>query len=145
MESRAFKVYLSSTTRNKYSQTLPTRSIINKAKDLNVFKLDSEVNENIIESISDEEWEIILKLISFPYLLLHSCLNREPHRITNYLEDISTSFHSFWNKGKDDDSLRFLNEDNIDKMKIRLFWVESLRIVFKNSFDLIGIQSPESM
>ena len=120
-------------------------SIINKAKDLNFFNLDSEVNENIIESISDEEWEIILKLISFPYLLLHSCLNREPHRITNYLEDISTSFHSFWNKGKDDDSLRFLNEDNIDKMKIRLFWVESLRIVFKNSFDLIGIQSPESM
>ena len=72
-------------------------------------------------------------------------LNMDKLHLYKIKDDISTSFHSFWNKGKDDDSLRFLNEDNIDKMKIRLFWVESLRIVFKNSFDLIGIQSPESM
>ncbi len=120
-------------------------SVINKANNLNFSNLSLEINENIIDSISNEEWDIILKLISFPYLLIQSCLSREPHRITNYLEDISTSFHSFWNKGKDDISLRFLNEDNSDIMKIRLLWVQSLRIVFKNSFDLIGIQSPESM
>jgi len=120
-------------------------SIINKAKDLNFFDLDIQINEDVIQCISNDEWNIILKLISFKYLLIQSCLNREPHRITNYLEDVSTLFHSFWNKGKDDISLRFLNEDNIEKMKIRLLWVESLRLIFKNSFDLIGIESPESM
>ncbi len=120
-------------------------SVINKAKDLNIFGLDFQHNKNIIESISNDEWNIILKLISFPYLLIQSCLNREPHRITNYLEDISTLFHSFWNKGKDDISLRLISEDNIDKMKIRLLWLEALRLVFKNSFELIGINSPESM
>jgi len=30
-------------------------------------------------------------------------------------------------------------------MKIRLLWLEALRLVFKNSFELIGINSPESM
>ena len=65
--------------------------------------------------------------------------------ITNYLENLSSDFHSFWNKGKDQESLRFINEKNIEKTKAKLLWLESMRIVLKNAFEIIGIESPESM
>ena len=54
-------------------------------------------------------------------------------------------FHSFWNKGKDDQSLRFIDENNLEKTQAKLLWIESLRIVLKNAFDIIGINAPDSM
>ena len=33
----------------------------------------------------------------------------------NYLEDLCSSFHSFWNKGKDDESLRMININDNNK------------------------------
>ena len=120
-------------------------SVINKAKNLKIYNLNTNIDKEAINNISEDEFNIILKLISFPYLLLQSSINREPHRIVIYLEDISTLFHSFWNKGKENVSLRFLNEDDVNKINIRLIWLESLRVVYKNAFNLIGIKSPESM
>ena len=64
---------------------------------------------------------------------------------TNYLEDLSASFHAFWNKGKDNESLRMIHESNLQKTQSKLIWLESFRIVLKNAFDIIGISAPESM
>jgi len=121
-------------------------SVINKAK--NLYKnYPNKIYEDqeLISYISKYEWEIILKLLSYPYILIQASKNREPHRITNYLEDLSASFHAFWNKGKDNESLRMIHESNLKKTQSKLIWLESLRIVFKNAFDIIGINAPESM
>ena len=72
-------------------------------------------DQEFINYISKYEWEIILKLLSYPYMLLQASKYREPHRITNYLEDLSASFHSFWNMGKDNESLRMIHESNLNK------------------------------
>jgi len=121
-------------------------SVINKAKKLNVdYSVINNKNMDILKYISSFEWEIILKIISYPYILEQSSEYREPHRITNYLENLSSDFHSFWNKGKDQESLRFINEKNVEKTKAKLLWLESMRIVLKNAFEIIGIESPESM
>ena len=121
-------------------------SVINKAKDLyeNYPNIIYEYEE-LINYISKYEWEIILKLLSYPYMLMQASKLREPHRITNYLEDLSASFHAFWNKGKDNESLRMIHESNLKKTQSKLIWLESFRIVFKNAFDIIGINAPESM
>jgi len=120
-------------------------SVINKAKKLNIYNLENNFDKNLYKYITESEVEIILKLISYPYLLLQATLRREPHRIVNYLEDISSSFHSFWNMGKDNESLRFLDETNSIKMHVRMIWLESFRIVLKNALDDIGINAPETM
>jgi len=121
-------------------------SVINKANSLNSNNLDkSTYDQDLINYISEYEWQIILKLLSYPFVLLQSSINREPHRITNYIEDLSSSFHSFWNKGKDDISLRFIHELNIKKTQSKLLWLKSFRIILKNAFDIIGIEAPESM
>ena len=120
-------------------------SVINKAKDINIDLLNLE-NLNIdVENISEDEWKIIKNLISYPYLLYQSTLSNEPHRLTNYLENICAQFHSIWNKGKENQSLRFIDEQNILKTQIKLFWIQSFRVVLYDIFSIIGIDSPEKM
>ena len=83
--------------------------------------------------------------MSYPNIVKQATISREPHRLTNYIEDISTSFHSFWNKGKENESLRFIDENNILKTQTKLLWLNSMRVVFKNIFNIIGIDYNETM
>ena len=120
-------------------------SVINKANNLginiNSFKQYNKINK----FLTKDEIEIILKLLSYPYILKQSSNLREPHRLTNYLEDISTLFHSFWNKGKENESLRFIDETDKLKTQSKLIWLHSMRTVFENVFKIIGIDFHETM
>jgi arginyl-tRNA synthetase len=78
-------------------------------------------------------------------LLSQAAAFKQPHRIIIYLEDLCSHFHSFWNKGKDDQSLRLIDEKNINKTISKLNWLESLRITLKQAFNIIGIDAPEIM
>ena len=121
-------------------------SVINKAMNINEFK---EFKKNISyfdkDSISEYEREIILKIISWPYVLIQSANLKQPHKITNFIEDLSSHFHSFWNKGKEDQNLRLIDTSNPKKTIVKLLWIESMRIVLKNAFKIIGIEAHEKM
>ncbi len=118
-------------------------SIINKAKGLNI---DTEKLENLIKfnkNITTDELEIIKLMISYPYLVYQSAYYNEPHRLISYLETLCSIFHSIWNKGKDNESLRFIDNQNIVQTKVKLFWIQSFRIILKDIFSIIGIDAPE--
>ena len=129
----------------QYAYARASSIIRNSMKNTNINNLDQKIDLFDLSLISKYEWEIILKILSWPYVLLQSAENKQPHRITNYLEDLSSSFHSFWNKGKEDISLRMIDENNIKKTISRLIWIECLRIVLKQAFSIIGINAPENM
>ncbi len=120
-------------------------SVINKANDLGININSFEKYNEVAKYLTDEEIEIILKLLSYPYILEQSSISREPHRLTNLIEEISTLFHSFWNRGKENKSMRFIDDKNIIKTQSKLIWLESMRIVFKNIFNIIGIDYHETM
>ena len=120
-------------------------SVINKSNNLGINIESFNDYEKISNYLSEDEIEIILKLLTYPYILKQSSLTREPHRLTNYIEDISSLFHSFWNKGKENESLRFIDEKNILKTQTKLLWLQSMRIVFENIFNIIGIDHSETM
>lgn len=120
-------------------------SVINKADQLGINIISFDKFDEIIDFISEDEFNIILKILSYPYILKLSSLSREPHRLTNFIEDISSLFHSFWNKGKENESLRFIDEDNVLKTQAKLLWLHSMRIVFENVFNIIGIDYHETM
>lgn len=121
-------------------------SVLSKAENIKEisFVFDS-FNTFDISTVSSHEWNIILKLLSWPYILQQSADTMQPHRITNFLEDISSSFHSFWNKGKDDNSLRMLDTNDINKTLTKLIWLSVFKKTLKNIFDIIGIDAPENM
>ena len=86
-----------------------------------------------------------MQLISWPYVLFQSAVSKQPHKITNYIEDLCSNFHSLWNKGQEDQSLRFIDISNVNKTITKLLWIESLRVVLKKAFDIIGIEAHEHM
>ena len=121
-------------------------SVLNKYNSFSEFKnIDINFKKIELNLISEIEWQIILKILSWPYLLSQVSENKEPHRITNYLEDLCSNFHSFWNKGKDDHNLRMIDVENIDKTISKIFWIQAFRIVLKKAFTIIGIDAPERM
>ena len=121
-------------------------SVINKAIEKEYFKNFKSKNSDFdIKNISEYEKEIILKIISWPHLLLQSAISMQPHKIINYIEDLSSHFHSFWNRGKDEKSLRIIDFENKKKTITKLVWIESMRIVLKNAFQIIDIESNEKM
>ncbi len=84
-------------------------------------------------------------MICYPFLVYQSAFHNEPHRLINYLENLCSIFHSIWNQGKDNESLRFIDQKNINHTKAKLFWIQSFRIIIKDIFSIIGIEAPENM
>ena len=115
----------------------------NKLSNIDISKISFTDFDKL--SISKFEWEIILKLISWPYILQEAALTMQPHKLTNYLEDLCSNFHAFWNKGKDDSSLRMLDENNITSTISRIIWIQSFRNILKEVFTIIDISFPENM
>ena len=121
-------------------------SVINKSKLFIEFKnFHTMFSEFDHASLSKYEWEIILKLLSWPYLLNQASQLKQPHKLTNYIEGLSSNFHSFWNMGKNDNNLRMIDIDNKIKTITKLLWIESFRIVLKRAFTIIGIEAREHM
>ena len=60
----------------------------------------------------EAEIGLIKKLSEWPRLVELSAIHNEPHRIAFYLYDLASALHSFWHLGKDDASLRVLEQEN---------------------------------
>ena len=121
-------------------------SIIRKSNEIESLKNFDQSFDNFHSSlISEHEWKIIFKLITWPYVLKQTAETKQPHRLTNYLEDLCSHFHSFWNKGKDEPSLRMIDINNLEKTISRLIWIDIFKKTLKEIFDIIDINSPENM
>ena len=120
-------------------------SIIRKSNNIDTSNLSECFDVFNISAISNEEWIIILKLLVWPYVLQQSAQFKQPHRITNYLEDLCGLFHSFWNKGKDNPELRIIDNNSIKNTTSKLIWVEAFRMILRDIFKIIGIEAHENM
>lgn len=121
-------------------------SVLRKANNFKKFKnLKESLNFFNKNTISEHEWLIILKLLSWPYVLKNAAESKQPHRITNYLEDLCSLFHTFWNKGKENYNLRLIDETNVKKTISKLIWVSFFQQTLNQIFTIIGIDSPETM
>lgn len=86
----------------------------------------------------DDEEEILEKVAVFPEVVAGAAREREPHRLTNYLLDLATLFHSYYNRK------RFLTEDE-RLTKSRLLLAYAVKNVIRNGLGLLGVSAPEQM
>ena len=68
----------------------------------------------------------------------------EPHRIPVYLYELAALFHSYWNLGKSNPELRFINQ-NKSINKSRLILLKVISYIIKNGMNIIGVSAPEKM
>jgi arginyl-tRNA synthetase len=88
---------------------------------------------------SEKEVDLLKKIGEFPAAVGEAALKRVPHRITNYILELASAFHSFYNADK------VLDSDNPARTKARLALVKSVQITLKNALALIGVSAPEKM
>lgn len=86
----------------------------------------------------ESELELMKKLAEFPSIVEKAAQQFEPHRIPNYLVELSEAFHKFYHECQvlvDDRNLRMA----------RLALCDSVRIVLHNGLSIIGVSAPDQM
>ncbi len=89
-------------------------------------------------------FEMVKALLDFPELVDGAARHREPHRVTDFLEDLANKLNSWYHAGTRDPSLRVLGvEEHVTKA--RLVVVSAAETVLRNGLELLGIEAPEQM
>lgn len=88
---------------------------------------------------SEKAQDILKKLGEFTQVVEDAAANLIPHRITQYVFDLASTLHSFYNAEK------VINEDDIPSTKAKLALMDAVRITIANGLKLIGVHAPESM
>ncbi|PLR78990.1 arginine--tRNA ligase [Bacillus sp. V3-13] len=88
---------------------------------------------------AEKEIDLLKKLGEFPQAVAEAAEKRMPHRITNYIFELASAFHSFYNAEK------VLDPEQEALTKARLALVKSVQIALRNALALIGVSAPEKM
>ncbi|KAB2333159.1 arginine--tRNA ligase [Cytobacillus depressus] len=88
---------------------------------------------------AEKEIDVLKKLGEFPQAVGEAAQKRLPHRITNYIFELASAFHSFYNAEK------VLDTDNLERTKARLALIKAVQTTLKNALALIGVSAPEKM
>ncbi|OPZ78622.1 MAG: Arginine--tRNA ligase [Alphaproteobacteria bacterium ADurb.Bin438] len=113
---------------------------------LEMFKDKIDITKANLSLLNDPDEIALMKLLStWPRLIEGAALATEPHRIAYFLNDIASAFHSLWNKGRDDASLKFLIENNIELSAARLALVNAVAIVIASGLEVFGVKPMEEM
>jgi arginyl-tRNA synthetase len=85
-----------------------------------------------------EEIDLIKNLARYPDVLAGSARSMEPHRVTYYLMNLASAFHTYYNKH------RVLNDDPQLQCG-RLNLVLAVQKVIRNGLTLLGVSAPDKM
>ena len=100
--------------------------------------------KNQTYNYTEDEIKILKKVSEWPRCLDTASNKLEPHRIPVYLYELSSEFHSYWNKGKDDVSKRFIDKNN-NISDDKLVLLKTVSIVIKIGMQILGVNTPEKM
>lgn len=84
------------------------------------------------------ERELLNTLSRYPDIVVDAALQYEPQLLTNYLRELATNFHAYYN------AQQFLVDDAALR-NARLALINATGQTLKNSFDLLGISAPQTM
>ena len=96
--------------------------------------------------LTDEgEVGLIRKLAEYPRMIESAAIAHEPHRIAFYLYDLASTLHSLWNRGTENNDLRFVKVNSPELTYARLGLVQAVSDVLTSGLALIGADAPAEM
>ncbi|MBR1421131.1 MAG: arginine--tRNA ligase [Selenomonadaceae bacterium] len=110
-------------------------SLIRQAAESNL-KIDGEIKFNLLKD--ETEIDLIHKIESFDEEIDRAAEDFAPQRISKYVYDLASNFHSFYNK------CRVIGVDE-DLAKSRLALAKITQAAIKRGLEIIGVSAPESM
>lgn len=87
---------------------------------------------------SPAETALMQVLGQYPEVVSNACQALAPHMIANYLKELASALHSYYNDTK------FLVDD-VQLKQARLSLITATRVVLRNGLSLLGVSAPEKM
>lgn len=87
---------------------------------------------------TEHEKTLIIQLSRYSNILIQSAQKLEPHRLANYLRELASAFHAYYN------SEQFIVEENTLR-NARLCLIHATRQIIANGLRLVGVSAPEVM
>ncbi len=96
-------------------------------------------NDAAISRLNESDEVQLMKIMSrYPEIVRCSAENMEPHRITYYLMNLASAFHSYYNKHR-------VLTDEAELTFGRLYLVVAIKKIIRNGLALLGVSAPEKM
>ena len=120
-------------------------SVLRKAAEAGLDTSDSALAGADL-SILDHPAEIALmrKLSDWPRQVESAARAHEPHRIAGYLGEMAADLHSHWNRGNDETSLRFV-QDDADTMRSKIALARAVGVVISAGLAILGVTPVDEM
>ncbi|MDD5228790.1 MAG: arginine--tRNA ligase [Methylococcales bacterium] len=93
---------------------------------------------NLAELTAEHETALLTTLARYPEVIERAATQYEPHLLINYLRELATDFHTYYN------AHQFLVESDTLR-NARLNLIGAVRQVLANGLNLLGISSPVAM
>ncbi|MBT2570866.1 arginine--tRNA ligase [Planococcus sp. ISL-110] len=88
---------------------------------------------------TEKEIDVLKKIGDFPQVIADAAKQRAPHRITAYIHELASHFHSFYNANK------VLDASNVELTGARLALITSVKTTLANALKTVGVAAPEKM
>ncbi len=120
-----------------YSQYAHARisSILRQAQEQGL--MASEEALNLLTS--EKEIDVLKKIGDFPQVIADAAKQRAPHRVTTYIHELASNFHSFYNANK------VLDASNPELTGARLALITAVKTTLANALKTVGVAAPEKM
>lgn len=113
------------------------KSILNKYKE--VTGVDTITASEILPATCESETALMLELTKFGDTITAAFAENAPHRVCQYIYDLSNAFNKFYHENK-----IIANEDE----KVRTSWIQLITLtcnILNTCIDLLGIEAPDRM
>ncbi|GIL38381.1 arginine--tRNA ligase [Roseiterribacter gracilis] len=121
------------------------RSVLRHAAALPEPPNEAELASADYARLTEDELPLIRAMAQFPNVIEQAAIAHEPHRIAFYLYELAGEFHSLWNKGRDDATLRFLIESDPALTLARVGLVKAVQTVLASGLGTIGVEPVEEL
>lgn len=120
-------------------------SVIRKAEEAGIKASDDVLLAADLARLDHEaEITVAKKLAEWPRLVEIAGRTNEPHRVAFYLYELASELHGLWNKGNDDNSLRFI-QDDVGTSQVKIALARSVAVVISAGLGILGVTPAQEM
>ena len=121
-------------------------SVLRKAREAGLVVDDTALGAADLSLLAhDAQVSVAKKVAEWPRLVEIAGRTNEPHRVAFYLYDLASELHALWNRGHDEPSLRFLDEDDPKSTVAKIALARAVTVVISAGLGILGVTPAEEM
>ena len=121
-------------------------SVLRRAAEAGIVVDDAVLQTADLSKLSHEaEIGVARKIAEWPRLVEIAARTNEPHRVAFFLYELASDLHGLWNKGNDETSLRFIQEDDPATSQSKIALARAVSVVISAGLAILGVKPVDEM